>query len=182
MITRSASAFAVTSRQWNTSTSRVTNFRLQITYFVEGKISSGTHTSLAGYKSPRLESQVLIYTAPLIISVTGPTIWSKTKFAPTGHHHLPSSRLPRVCFAPRASTIFKCILKVVFCECSAQPAILPPSSQLYQFYLHSRKQRNVGHSGQTCLGGKRNDATASSFVIKIRGEVFAHFHCRKTSQ
>jgi hypothetical protein len=61
----------------------------------------------------------------------------------------------------------------------------------FQFYLQSGKQRNVGWAGDNSYNvfGKRfrgkkgsvrrvrcRDANASSFVAKVRGEIFANFH------
>jgi hypothetical protein len=46
------------------------------------------------------------YKEPSIISRTDAAIWLKTDFGPTGHHHIQSSTLPRVCAVPRASASF----------------------------------------------------------------------------
>jgi hypothetical protein len=56
----------------------------------------------------------------------------------------------------------------------------------FQFYLQSRKEMVVdshvvfGHKfpceKSMCETVRCRDATASSFVAKVRGEVFAHFH------
>jgi hypothetical protein len=97
-----------------------------------------------------------------------------------------------MCTVPSASAIFKCILEVLFCD----SAILPRSPQLYQngglSVLSSiRETENQGGwagdnsrviFGKKFPGEKRIvetvhcDATASSFVAKVWGEVFAHFH------
>jgi hypothetical protein len=76
--------------------------------------------------------------------------------------------------------------------CSAPPAILPRSSQLcgLSFYIQSGKQRKVRWVGDDShvvfgqefageMGSVRLhccDARANSFVTKVQGEVFAHFH------
>jgi hypothetical protein len=82
-------------------------------------------------------------------------------------------------------------------ECSAQSAILPwyfncVKMTAFQFYLRSGKQRKVRWVGDDShvIFGKKNslvkktkcetvrccDSTASCFVVKVRGEVFSHFH------
>jgi hypothetical protein len=80
--------------------------------------------------------------------------------------------------------------------CSAPPMILFPSPQLCQngglsvsSLIGEREKRKVGGGRQSCYvwskipGWKRKfetvlcrNATASSFVAKLRGELFAHFH------
>jgi hypothetical protein len=67
-----------------------------------------------------------------IISGTFADIWPKSNFGPTGHHHPRSGPLPCICIVPSICAIFKYILEVVFCVCSAQPAILTRSSSLCQ--------------------------------------------------
>jgi hypothetical protein len=61
----------------------------------------------------------------------------------------------------------------------------------FRFYLQSGKQIKIGFVGddshvvflkknpwlkRKCETVRCRDATASSFVAKVRGEVFAHFH------
>jgi hypothetical protein len=60
--------------------------------------------------------EIILYKKPSIISGTGASIWSKTNFGPTGHHHTLSSPLPCICTIHVASPIFKCIQEVVFCK------------------------------------------------------------------
>jgi hypothetical protein len=90
--------------------------------------------------------------------------------------------------------LFKCIM---FCE-GIQHRLQFYLSHLsfvkiaaFQFYVQSRKQRKVGLVGDDShvvfgqkFHGERkkfemvcsHDATASSFVAKVQGEVIAHFH------
>jgi hypothetical protein len=84
-----------------------------------------------------------------LISGTGAAIWSKTNFGPPGHHHPGSSLLPLLCAVPRASGVFKCILKVVFCE-GVQYRLRFRLDHLscfkmaaFQFYPQSGKQRKA---------------------------------------
>jgi hypothetical protein len=127
---------------------------------------------------------------PLIISRTGPAIWPKTNFGPTGHHHPRSSPLPHVCTVPGASGI--ALMHPgsrVLWECSVLPAVLPPSPQLCQngslsILSSTAKQRKVGGGDESCCFGQKFhcekgsemccDATASSLVTKAQGEVFAY--------
>jgi hypothetical protein len=89
---------------------------------------------------------------------------------------------------PELLPFYKFILEVVFCGCSAPPTILPRWSQLCQNGGLSGKSRVGGRWQSCCFWSKIpwlkrksetdrcRDATASSFVIKVRGEVFAHIH------
>jgi hypothetical protein len=123
----------------------------------------------------------------------------KTSFGPTGHHHHWSNPLPHVSTIPSASATF--IVHPVSCVlwgCSAPAAILPWSPQLCRngrlsvlssiFNIQTEKSM-VGGGQQSCCFlsniplWKRKcetvcccDATASSFIAKVRGKVFAHFH------
>jgi hypothetical protein len=49
----------------------------------------------------------------------------KPNFGSTDHNYPRNKLFPRVCTLPSASAISKCILEIVFCRCSAPPAILP---------------------------------------------------------
>jgi hypothetical protein len=98
--------------------------------------------------------------------------------------------------APSASAIFfKCILEVVFSE-DVQNCLRFCLHDLncgkmaaFQFYLQSEKQRKVGRVGKIVMfcqkfhgekGSVRRAVVvmlgASSFVAKVRGEVFSYFH------
>jgi hypothetical protein len=51
-----------------------------------------------------------LYKEPSIISGTGPAIWTKTNFGPTGHHQPLSSLLPRICTFPSHSALITSIV------------------------------------------------------------------------
>jgi hypothetical protein len=89
----------------------------------------------------------------------------------------------------------------VLCGCSAPPAILPRIPQLcqnggFKIYLQSGKQRKVGWVGdeshivfgQKFSGEKESetvryrDATGSSIVAKVRGEISAYFQAVATKR
>jgi hypothetical protein len=106
----------------------------------------------------------------------------------------------RVCTVPSASAIFKCILEVVFGE-GVQHRLHFYLDHLscvkiaaFQFYLQSRKKKSkmVGRRLSCCFRSKIrwrkkkcetvrcSEVTASSFVAKVRGEVFTYFHAVAT--
>jgi hypothetical protein len=127
------------------------------------------------------------YKEPSISSGTGAAIWSKTNFGPTGHHYPQSSPLLCIC------EILKFFLihpgSHILWGCSEPPVIMSRSPQLCQ---------NGGLSVLASIGGNRkvgwlgenshvfwwkikwetvcyHDATARSFVAKVRGKViFTH--------
>jgi hypothetical protein len=71
----------------------------------------------------------------------------KKKPMPTGHHH--PQRRPLLCIRIVLKTLvtFKCFLEVMFCECSAPPAL--------QFCLNDRVETAVSSNGQTAKRHKR---------------------------
>jgi hypothetical protein len=85
-----------------------------------------------------------------IISGTSAVIWSKTIFWPNGRYcYLRSTPFSRVYTTPRASSILKCFLKVVFCE-AVQHRLRFRLDHLncvkmaaFLFYLQSGKYRKV---------------------------------------
>jgi hypothetical protein len=129
----------------------------------------------------------------MIISGTGAAIWSKTNFGLIGHHHHPNTPLPRVCTVPRASAIFlnaswkSSSVRVISTACEASFTSVM-SNRRPIFYWGNRKfewDRDDSHIvfwpkipwwRRKCDTVRCRDATASSFVAKVRGEVFAHFH------
>jgi hypothetical protein len=66
---------------------------------------------------------IIIYETVSIISGTGAAIWTKTNFGPTGRHHPRSIPFHMHAPFPALLTIFKCILKVVFCTASNSASI-----------------------------------------------------------
>jgi hypothetical protein len=137
----------------------------------------------------------LYYREPSIVSGISAAICSKTKFGPIDHRHLQSSSIrvyvPFSAFLP----FLKYILEVMFCE---------GVHNYLRFCLDLLNYVRMGYSSFISNRGKREkyigawqscyfwskiplwkrkyeavcccDATVSSFVDKVRGEVFAHFH------
>jgi hypothetical protein len=94
---------------------------------------------------------------------------AKTNFGPTGHHYSRNISLSPVCNVPSTSVIFKCVLKVVFCEgvqhrlrfCLDHLNCVKTAA--FQFYVQSGKQKSrVGRGRQSfCFGRKFSDGKGS---------------------
>jgi hypothetical protein len=122
-----------------------------------------------------------------MISGTGAYICLKASFGPTGHHHPRNSPLPRLYPVLSATAIFK--VHLVVCE-GVQHRLrfdhlkCVKMAEFQFFSIRETEKSRVGERRQSCCflskipSWKRKrcrDATASSFVAKVRGEVFAHF-------
>jgi hypothetical protein len=128
-----------------------------------------------------------------IISGTSAAIWPRTNFGPTGHHN------PRSCayatfpaLLPFLNASWKsCSMSVLSTTCDSTLIIstVQNGGLLFLSSIGETEKFRVSGEGQSCcfwsqiLWWKRQcemvrcrDATARTFVAKVRGEVFVYFH------
>jgi hypothetical protein len=89
------------------------------------------------------------------ISGTSAAIWTKTKFGPTGHHHLRRSPLLRVCTSPSAFALFfnaswkSCSVRVFITACDS--ASIVSKWRLFSFIFNRETEKSrVGGGQQSC--------------------------------
>jgi hypothetical protein len=124
---------------------------------------------------------------PSIISGTVAAICSKTNFRSPGHLHPRSSPLPRVSTVP---TVLRKSWSVWMFSTAYDSALISSIASKWRpsiTFIRETEKSRAGEGRRSCCfwlkirRRKRSvrwcfGATCSSFVAKVKGEVFSHFH------